>query len=463
MLNLSGVLDNQSITVIHEMVQTKFKDSSKFRTPESIILYEQGYLDRGRLLELCQEQYDEGELKEPVGTFIPIGILEMFKGTNIVPMQYIARMNKVVAIYVPEYTIDKPEDGMYDVEYVPTTLHYYIENYTRHYGAFKELLQVPGKVVLDMILEEAINKGVPDLTISNEEERVIVYYNRLKSKEMTNHVFPKEVMDEIIKVVTMGTPIASINNDNKPKQVGYEIDDDYRSRITISKVYYGHSLSIRILPNALFETTLEDLNINEEVIEFLRDEELNKSNGIRFIVGETMSGKNTTALAILKEIVDRGTSKVVSIEMPLEQKVRGVEQIEAEFIEEYTANIESLIHLNPDFVYITETRDETGLPIFRIANTGKRVLSTLHSNSVHDTVSRVVDVTGLDMNRIIQVLHSIIHQELVVIDNKLYPNTTFVYFDEDFKLELYDKPFGEVIRLIRNRVRGGLRSELLQD
>ena len=47
--------------------------------------------------------------------------------------------------------------------------------------------------------------------------------------------------------------------------------------------------------------------------------------------------------------------------MPVEQELAGVEQINTEKIEEYEENIKSLIHQNPDFVYITEIRDVTGL------------------------------------------------------------------------------------------------------
>lgn len=461
MLNLSGLLGVQSIKAINSMVDTRFKDKSIFRTPESVILYEQNYLDREELLRLCNEVYDE-ELTEPVGTFIPESIVRTFRGTMCVPIKYLSSSRSVYALYVPEYHYNKPDVPNCSVIYVPTTLHYYILNYTRYYGQFPELLPISGRQALDMIFEEAIRNNVPDLTISNMEERVIVYYNKKKQKVTSNNIFPRYIMDEIIKVLTVSTPIAD-HTDNKAKYVGYEVDEEYRARVVINKNYYGHVITIRLFSQAAFDKTLEDLNINEEVISMLRDKNLSRLNGLRLIVGETMSGKNTTALAFLKEIVDEGTSKVVSIEMPVEQRILGVEQIGTEFIDEYVSNIESLIHQNPDFVYITETKDETGSAVMKIANTGKRVLTTLHSNSVADTISRVTDITGLSSNRVIQVLHSIIHQELVRVGNEVYPKTTFVYFDDEFKQQLYDKPFGEIIRLISERERGGLKSGLLQD
>ena len=80
---------------------------------------------------------------------------------------------------------------------------------------------------------------------------------------------------------------------------------------------------------------------------------MNRELGLRLVVGPTMSGKNTTALACLKELTEDDKYKVVSIEMPVEQELEGVEQINCEDEEEYDANINSLLRQNPDFVYIT--------------------------------------------------------------------------------------------------------------
>lgn len=461
MLNLSGILDTQTCRIIGEMVLTRFVDSSIFKTPESLILYEQRYLSNEVLLSLCNEQYDSTvTLTEPKRTFVPTNIINSFKNSRAVPIAYSPSTKTVSVLYIPEYPVTKPNINVNTVNYIPTTLHYYIINHMLMYGEFDELLPTTGKMALDMIIEEAIKLEVPDITISNEHNGVIVYYNKLKRKMLSNNVFPKYIMDEIIKVLTISTPIVN-KTDNKAKYVGYDIDEDYRARVLINKNYYGHVISIRLYPQTLFNKTFEDLNINQQVIDLFRDTSINQLSGLRVIVGGTNSGKNTTALAALREVVDEGYSKVVSIEMPTEQRLDGVEQIGVEYMDEYVSNIESLIHQNPDYVYIAETKDETGLAVMRVANTDKKVITTLHSNSVADTISRIVDITGLSSNRIIQVLHSIIHQSLVRIGDKLYPSNTFVFFDNELKQLLYDKPFGEIIGIINSRVKGGLKDGLL--
>ena len=79
--------------------------------------------------------------------------------------------------------------------------------------------------------------------------------------------------------------------------------------------------------------------------------------------------------------------------------------------------------MNPDFVYITEMLDATALDTLKITNTGKCVLSTVHANSVGDTIVRLMDMTGMPQDRIIQTLHSVVYQELVRDDSKdfVYP------------------------------------------
>ena len=174
---------------------------------------------------------------------------------------------------------------------------------------------------------------------------------------------------------------------------------------------------------------------------------MDRGLGLRLIVGSTMSGKNTTALACLRELTIEDKYKVVSIEMPVEQELEGVEQINCNDEDEYDANINSLLRQNPDIVYITETGDTTATSIMRVTNTGKRVISTLHANSCADVIGRLQDITGLTTDRIIQTLHSIVYQELVRDEetDTVRPKNKFIYLSQDRKSQLYGRPYGEII------------------
>ena len=178
---------------------------------------------------------------------------------------------------------------------------------------------------------------------------------------------------------------------------------------------------------------------------------MNREKGLRITVGGTASGKNTTNLAMLREFTMREDNKVVSIEMPVEQILPGIEQINCDTEEEYRLNVESLLRQNPDMVYFTEMTDMTGDSIMKIANTGKIVMTTVHANSVSDTIGRLQDITGYSIDKIIQTLHSIIYQELVrdEEEDKIYPKNRYVYLSADRKAKLYGKDYGEVLLMIQ--------------
>jgi type II secretory ATPase GspE/PulE/Tfp pilus assembly ATPase PilB-like protein len=159
---------------------------------------------------------------------------------------------------------------------------------------------------------------------------------------------------------------------------------------------------------------------------------------------------------MLQELVKTDKWKVISVEMPVEQRLPGVEQLSCDTLEEYDGDIKSTIHSNPDFLYITEIRDITGKPTVQVTNTGKCVLSTIHANSVADCISRLVDVTGYSADRVIQTLHSIMYQELVRDEKSdtVRPRNRFVHLSNPLKYELYGKSMGDIIKIIEDREDG---------
>ncbi len=179
---------------------------------------------------------------------------------------------------------------------------------------------------------------------------------------------------------------------------------------------------------------------------------MNREHGLRVIAGAPMSGKNTTALAMLNEIINKQSRKVVSVEMPVEQSLDGIEQINCDTMEEYQSNIQSLIRQNPDFIYLTEMSDETSLDIMHIGNIGKSVLTTLHANSVSDVIGRIQDMTNLSYEKIIQALHSITYQELLRDEetDTVYPVNRYIYLSQERKNLLVGKSYGEIISMLRS-------------
>lgn len=460
MLNLDGILPIDKILDIAEYTDLRFADKTKLVTPEALALHEQRLLPDERIKELCENAYGI-PLVEPINSYVPEDIIIAFINTGCVPVMYQPMQNVITVVYMPDLEhieIDYPGNT---IEYVPTTIYYYLSKYQQYYGLHRVLRTIPAKMLFELITREAIDLKASDITISTDHRSVIVYYDIRKKKVHSNFVFAREFMDDMLKLLTIKSPLD--RGSRKPKAVDIDINKDFRGRVMINyKFGGGYTVTIRLTPNAAFNQSLEELNLTPETIDWLRWNFLDAEKGLRLLVGATSSGKNTTLLALLRELVIKDKYKVVSVEIPVEQELVGIEQINCDTPEDFEANVKSLIRVNPDFVYITEIQDAVGLATIEITNTGKCVMSTIHANSVADTISRLVDVTGLEQDRVIQALHSIVYQELIRDDEKdmLYPRDRYVRFTPELKYKLFGKSLGEVVQIIRDYEGGDIWTSL---
>ncbi len=119
--------------------------------------------------------------------------------------------------------------------------------------------------------------------------------------------------------------------------------------------------------------------------------------GMILCCGPTGSGKSTTLFACLQEIND-GLTNITTIEDPVEYRVGGVNQVEINVKRGLTfaSVLRSLLRQDPDVIYVGEIRDrETADLAVRAALTGHLLLSTLHTNSAVQAITRLVDI-GVD-------------------------------------------------------------------
>ena len=137
--------------------------------------------------------------------------------------------------------------------------------------------------------------------------------------------------------------------------------------------------------------------------------------------------------------------------MPVEILVDGVEQIQTSTDEEFAANAQSLIRGNPDIVYFTEVTAMTAQPIMEAANTSKPVFSSVHANNIAAVISRMMDITHMDANSIVDRLQSCVYQVLVRNEEEdyVYPQNRCVHFSQELKDRLYGKELYEMQNIIR--------------
>lgn len=461
MLRLTGYLTASEIDSVTEMTKLRFKDTSEFCTAEAVILHEQRMLEDDVINDLCMKAYytalgplpEDFKLETPQLSYIPTAIINRFAETCVVPIRYHVASNTVIVGVLPE-NYNKPVIVQnYRVQKVRVPIYYYVNTYIKYYGNPDFLLPIPVVEKLNLVIQEAIQLGASDITMSSRENGAIIYYTRYKRIIYSNRQLEKSDIPEIVSILSTraGATIDITSGSNDPRYFGVELDMHHRGRVLINGTYYGQCISIRVLSNDALDITPEDLHLSPNTINFIRDVVLSKEVGLRVFIGETSSGKNTTILSGLRELVLQRQYKIVSVEMPVEILVDGIEQIQVGSEEEFAENADSLIRANPDIIYFTEITSLTAQAIMRAANTSKAVYTSLHANNIAAVISRLMDITKMDANAIIDRIQSCVYQVLVRNEEEdyVYPVNRCVHFTQELKDKLYGKELYEIQSIIR--------------
>ncbi len=151
---------------------------------------------------------------------------------------------------------------------------------------------------------------------------------------------------------------------------------------------------------------------------------INKPRGLVLITGATGSGKTTTLASLIDLLNDTQNLHVVTIEDPIEyihshrQSLINQREIGPD-AKTFSAALKAALREDPDVVLVGEMRDkETIETALTLAETGHLVLSTLHTNSAYQSVTRMIQVFPSDQQdqirlQLSMVLEGILTQQLL--------------------------------------------------
>lgn len=158
---------------------------------------------------------------------------------------------------------------------------------------------------------------------------------------------------------------------------------------------------------------LTELGMSETTLELL-GRALEQPFGVIIVCGPTGSGKTTTLYAALERL-NTPDRVVMTIEDPVEQRIRGVSQIEVNPKAGLTfaRGLRTILRSDPDALLVGEIRDEETASIaVRAGITGHIVLTTLHTHTAVGAIARLRDM-GVEPGLLSTALNSIISQRLV--------------------------------------------------
>jgi twitching motility protein PilT len=164
-----------------------------------------------------------------------------------------------------------------------------------------------------------------------------------------------------------------------------------RFRVNVFQQRETMAAVLRYIPNKI--VPLEDLNMPASILDFSTF-----SRGLVLITGPTGSGKSTTLASIINEININKAAHIITIEDPVEfvheSKKSIINQREVGIdTDSFKDALVNSLRQDPDVIMLGEMRDlETIQAALTAAETGHLVFATLHTQSVSETMSRIIDV-----------------------------------------------------------------------
>ena len=183
------------------------------------------------------------------------------------------------------------------------------------------------------------------------------------------------------------------------------VPQDGRIKMTISKnrsidfrvstcpTLFGEKVVVRILDPASARIGVDGLGFEAAQKDvFLA--KIHKPQGMVLVTGPTGSGKTVTLYTALN-ILNTIERNISTVEDPVEINLPGINQVNINLKAGLTfaSALRSFLRQDPDIIMVGEIRDlETAEIGIKAAQTGHMVLSTLHTNSAPETLTRLVNM-----------------------------------------------------------------------
>jgi len=252
-----------------------------------------------------------------------------------------------------------------------------------------QIVATPYRDLLYDLLAKAKTCHASDVHFDSTSEGVTIRFRvngDLTTIKLVKHELAQSFLTEVksntgLPLTVIGTPCSG---SAKFPHLNLKVRSQSNGQI------HGETIVLRLID----EEKTKDASIDAIGADYAFKTEVRKalgfSNGLILICGQTGSGKSWTLYSLLMEL-DRNSSKVITIEDPVEYEGPGLMQIEVSDGKiDFKNALRSSLRLDPDVLMIGEIRDEeTAELAFKAASTGHLVLSTLHTNGALEALTRL--------------------------------------------------------------------------
>lgn len=318
------------------------------------------------------------------------------------------------------------------------------------------------------ILIHCVKLGASDITFQTGEPILAEIFGRLK--KITRRRLSNTEVGEVLNAM-YGPNATTIIMSGKDIDTHYEIrpnrTDRYRFRINGTGCQVegldGLQITARTIPTD--PPKLDTMNLPKELLDAITPEQ-----GVVYVTGATGSGKSTLLASIIRSITEDAEShrKILTYEAPIEFVFDNVEKISSivsqseipRHLPSFAFGVRNALRRKPRLILVGEARDpETIAAVMEAAMTGHPVYTTLHSNSVSETMRRLVITFPPEERQgrtidIIETVRVVISQRLVpTVDGKRVALREYLIFDEKIRDILLDTDILNITSVVRKMVR----------
>ncbi|WP_355662051.1 type IV-A pilus assembly ATPase PilB [Halomonas salifodinae] len=164
-------------------------------------------------------------------------------------------------------------------------------------------------------------------------------------------------------------------------------------RVSTLPTVYGEKIVLRILDPSSAQLGIDALGFTPTQRE-MYERVLDEPQGMILVTGPTGSGKTVTLYTGIN-LLNTLERNISTAEDPVELKVPGVNQVNVlpKIGLDFASALRAFLRQDPDVVMVGEIRDlETAEIAVKAAQTGHLVLSTVHTNSASETLTRLANM-----------------------------------------------------------------------
>ncbi|MCG6533405.1 MAG: GspE/PulE family protein [Syntrophales bacterium LBB04] len=248
--------------------------------------------------------------------------------------------------------------------------------------------------LVNSIFSNAIHESASDIHISPQQNTMQVRF-RIDGKLHGMPSPPKSMFPALVARIKILADM-DITQSRIPQDGRFSLklgNKVINVRASTVPTIHGENLVMRLLDTSGGIFTLDRLGmsaVNAERIGSI----INKPFGMILSTGPTGSGKTSSLYAILQEI-NKPDVHIITLEDPVEYKIDSIRQIQLNVKAGMTfaGGLRAILRQDPDVIMVGEIRDgETASIAVRAAQTGHRLLSTMHTNDAAGAVARLVDM-----------------------------------------------------------------------